>query len=237
MATPFAYWRYMTGLVCLGLAAGGCGPSDAIRSYTIPRPAARAERILAAIVPGPEQTWFFKVAAAPEEIQPHVDAFRQLIQSVRFEGTAPARPEWKLPAGWRQQEGSGMRFATLRFGGQDDPLELTVIPLPTPDGDPRTYAVSNINRWREQIGLAPMTADALDAESESVALASGTARVVDMVGQAVAPGAAPDQRSPNRRPAPRRRSATTRRTAGGRGGPAGCVRPRSASSTASSRRK
>lgn len=76
-----------------------------------------------------------------------------------------------------------MRFATLRFGGQDDPLELTVIPLPTPDGDPRTYAVSNINRWREQIGLAPMTADALDAESESVALASGTARVVDMVGQ------------------------------------------------------
>ncbi len=185
MAIESASFHCASGLLCLAIAVGttGCGQSDDIRSYTVPRPAGRAERILAAIVPGRDQTWFFKAADAPEKIEPHADAFRQLIQSIRFVGTEPARPEWTLPAGWRQQEGSGMRFATIQFGGDEDPLELTVIPLPTPDGDSESYTMSNINRWREQIGLAPITADALDAESEQISLDSKTARIVDMVGE------------------------------------------------------
>lgn len=169
--------------LAIALGASGCGRSDAIRRYTVPKPAAPARRILAAIVPGQEQTWFFKVAGAPREIEPHVGAFRRFIGSIRWVGSAPARPEWKLPEGWRQQEGSGMHFATLQLGGENNPLELTVTPLPTPEGDPEAYALSNINRWRQQLGLTPIALDELDAQSQQVSLESTTARIVDMVGR------------------------------------------------------
>lgn len=72
-------------------------------------------------------------------------------------GAAPkAEPQqgalkWTLPKGWTEAPGTGMRFATLTapVGGR---LETTVVVLPGPAGG----ELANVNRWRGQIGMAPL---------------------------------------------------------------------------------
>lgn len=75
-----------------------------------------------------------------------------------------------------------MRFATLEFGPADNSLELTVIPLPIPPGDRSAYVLSNVNRWRQQMNLDPITAAELDKQSEKIELDGATAVVVDLRG-------------------------------------------------------
>lgn len=122
------------------------------------------QRMLAAIVPQGQQAWFFKVIGSPQELEQHAEPFKSLIQSIRFEED---KPQWELPAGWQSNPGSGMRFATLDLDGDDGSLELSVTPLPI-FGEMDEYVLSNVNRWRGQVGLAPVTQDTLPDESEEL---------------------------------------------------------------------
>jgi hypothetical protein len=108
-----------------------------------------------------------------------VTAFQSLIQSIKF---VDGRPQWKLPAGWRERPGSGMRLATLELGSMDQPLELSVIRLGTMGMSDAAYVLSNVNRWRGQLQLPPITAEQLDAETQRVQLEGATATLVNLVG-------------------------------------------------------
>ncbi|MEX0820032.1 MAG: hypothetical protein WD070_10590, partial [Pirellulaceae bacterium] len=101
-----------------------------------------------------------------------------------------ADPQWELPPGWTQESGEGMRFATIKVETDEQTLELTVIPLPMP---PTDGMLSNINRWRGQLGLGPVDEAGLAKESTAVPLAEGTATIVNLVGKsgAGAPMAGP----------------------------------------------
>jgi hypothetical protein len=112
-----------------------------------------------------------------------VESFKKLIGSVHF-AAAGTSPEWTLPADWQQRPASGMRFATIVIGGGDKPLELSVIPLPSPPQDPADYALSNINRWRRQLGLPPIAATQLSKETEQLKLDGATATLVNLEGHA-----------------------------------------------------
>ncbi|UCE02237.1 MAG: hypothetical protein JSW67_13440 [Candidatus Latescibacterota bacterium] len=89
---------------------------------------------------------------------------------------------WELPEGWRQLPGEGMRFATLILeegsepGGK--PLELRVTPLGLFAGDP----LANVNRWREQIGLEHITAEALDSVAHEIEVDGRPTHIVSMRG-------------------------------------------------------
>lgn len=63
-------------------------------------------------------------------------------------------PHWELPAGWKEVPGTGMRFATIIVEAGDPPLEIRVTPLTMAAGD----LLDNINRWRQQIELPPVSA-------------------------------------------------------------------------------
>lgn len=78
---------------------------------------------------------------------------------------------WSVPAGWSQRTGSGMRLATLMppVGGG---VELSVVRLAGDAGGD----LANVNRWRGQLGLAPV--DSLAGQAETVAAPAGPARVV-----------------------------------------------------------
>ncbi|MFV2065448.1 MAG: hypothetical protein ACC645_00600 [Pirellulales bacterium] len=143
--------------------------------------AAENTRMLAALISQGEQTWFFKVTGPADVVDPFADTFRDFIRSVRFPKDAPHQPTWTLPEGWRQDPAKGMRYATVRFGPQDGPLAMSVIPLQTA-GDAETYTLMNINRWRSQLGLPPITAEQLDAETESIELPEGKATMVRFLG-------------------------------------------------------
>jgi hypothetical protein len=135
--------------VALVVLLAGCGDSDDIRRYKAPKPAAMSaspeqtmphapldsqspQRMLGAIIPNAAQGWFFKVNGTPAELEQHVSDFKQWLKTMRFEG---GQPSWQLPDGWRQMPASGMRFATVLLGPDDDALELSVIPLPI-EADP-----------------------------------------------------------------------------------------------------
>jgi hypothetical protein len=194
------------GLVCV-CACTGCDQSEEIRHYRAAKPATQAEpakravepstaerppaeahqsatnaadqRMLAAIVMHADQAWFFKSLGPTSQLEPQVDTFRLLLKSVRF---TAGKPQWDLPDGWRQKGESGMRYATLEFGPVENPVELTVIPLPIPPGDRAAYVLSNVNRWRQQLNLSPIAATELDQQSEELELDGATGVVVDLAG-------------------------------------------------------
>jgi hypothetical protein len=161
----------------------GCGRHDEITRYSITVPLGPSDvqptaaqpvrnvavdaapiRMLAAIVPQGKQTWFFKMTGPVEAVAKQQEPFLTLIKSVRFNGE-PAQPAWDLPENWRKLGATGMRFATIEIEEGDRKLELTVIPLQTM-GELDEYVLGNVNRWRGQLNLAPVSAIATDDDDD-----------------------------------------------------------------------
>ena len=181
------------GACWLAFSSVGCQQDEEIRHYRVPKPTSVAAdsdlpaapmahapaqgRMLGAMILTGDRAWYFKVVGPDQQIGTHAADFRSLIESVRF---ADDKPAWDLPDGWQQKPGSGMRFATLEFGPEQEPLELSVIPLGVPDGDSAACVLSNVNRWRGQMGLPPITADQLGDETVQLDLDGVTATLVDL---------------------------------------------------------
>jgi hypothetical protein len=97
---------------------------------------------------------------------------------------APPKPtgqgalKWTLPKGWTEGEAGGMRFATLKapFPGK---IDASVVVLPGTAGG----ELSNVNRWRGQIGLGPMDEKALAAARKPVNSKAGTVSVFDFTSE------------------------------------------------------
>ncbi|MFV2068427.1 MAG: hypothetical protein ACC645_15765 [Pirellulales bacterium] len=180
------------------LLFAGCGaPHDEITTYVVAKRAdsppigeARLpgrdgprDRMLAAIVLQGERAWFFKLVAPEKRVAKHAAQFEAFIRSVKFTGGAAAPPQWDVPAEWHEQAGSGMRFATFKLDAELPPLELTVIPLPVKATDPEEAILSNVNRWRGQMGLAPLPPDQLANETKRIPLDGPIeATLVNLVG-------------------------------------------------------
>jgi hypothetical protein len=178
--------RWSPVLAC-GLAAAavlGCQNGDEIRQYKAPREP--RVRLLAAIVPHGERTWFVKLTGPDPVVESHKADFRAFIQSFRFEDEADSPPSWTVPKGWRQdkappKKGNFGRVAAFRLPGQDgDDLELTVVPLGRKGqgGD----ILANVNRWRGQLGLSSLSADELNGVTEKLKVGGTEATLVDMKG-------------------------------------------------------
>lgn len=178
--TPFAFTSILAG----------CADEDPVSSYLGPNPhsahsSSKEEQVLlGAIVPYKGQGWFFKAVGPPDVVELEHDHFRQFIRSLDFTaGETRATPTWTVPQGWRQHAGSGMRYATLRFGPADSSVELTVIGLPTPDVADNAYILLNVNRWREELQLPSLHAGQLASTAEIIPLEGTEATVVHMRGE------------------------------------------------------
>jgi hypothetical protein len=161
-----------------GIAAvvmAGCQQADEIRRYQVPKTTAR---LLGAIIPHGERTWFLKLVGPVEEIKGQEEAFYQFLRSIRFTDQAKEPIRWTVPEGWQQEQGAGLRYATFHLGRKDQPLELTVTTL----GGESSNVLANVNRWRGQLGLAPITEAELAEGTKQVKFDGMTATVVDLVG-------------------------------------------------------
>ena len=167
-------------LLCAGLLAG-CGDPEEIREYTVTKPPVIQERMLAAMVPQGSQTWFFKLTGPDAAVESEMERFLELVQSVRF--PQPKTPAWDLPEKWQQTGSSGMRYATIQVPTPDKTLELTVTTLPTGEGDMEEYRLANVNRWRKQLGLKPISLADLPEETIEIPLKDAKASVVNLLGQ------------------------------------------------------
>jgi hypothetical protein len=89
---------------------------------------------------------------------------------------AQAKLAWKVPAGWLEQPPGPMQFAKfLASGKAGAKAEVSVAIIPGNGGGP----LANVNRWRGQIGLGPITQSALSSETSSLEVAGATALVLD----------------------------------------------------------
>lgn len=100
------------------------------------------------------------------------------------DASEPGTPRWRLPASWQEQPAAAMRVGSFAVaGGAGERAEVSIIPLAgTGGGD-----FENANRWRGQVGLAPLEHDPMDKLAEAVAIAGSPTRLFDFVG--TAPGA------------------------------------------------
>lgn len=172
----------------LVLLAGGCGETEQISRYAVPKetPTPTAQRDdVEPFDAQPASAWFLKLTGPAEAVAQIEDEFRALVESTSLGG---GEPTWTLPEGWTQQPGSAMRFATIVIDKTDPPLEVSVSRLTYPGGR-ESYLRDNINRWRGQIGLpASSAADWLAkaeaaGEIEAVGGDKQDTTLVDLTGQ------------------------------------------------------
>ena len=195
MRSHHALRRLLGGLILLipilMIPTLGCQRRDDVRVLELPKEtiptattnaAANNEpaepisaRMLAAIVPTEQKIWFFKMIGAPEVVEKVKPKFRELIDSLSLEN--PAQPQWELPEGWSSKPAGGMRLATLKAGVDQGAPLVSVIGLQPPQDN-----LDNINRWRNQLGLDPVTDGELSEYVEQWEVDDTEVTVTDIVG-------------------------------------------------------
>jgi hypothetical protein len=190
-------------LIALLAALAGCNPTEKVERYQVEKPDILAEkyfpesaatraatstgpdRMLAAIVPHGSQFWFFKLAGPADAVAGQGKGFLRFMLSVHFAAGAESPPEWTLPEGWTRQPGNQIRYATLEIDPGPPPLEVSVTTLEKPpEEDAAAEAVlRNVNRWRGQMGLAPITKDHLAEETKPLKVGGEMGTFVNLKGK------------------------------------------------------
>ncbi len=85
----------------------------------------------------------------------------------------------KVPAGWQEVPPGQIRVASFRVAGAGGKqADVSVIPLPGQAGSD----LDNVNRWRGQVGLPPVTAEELPKLAQTVEIARQQAQLYEQAG-------------------------------------------------------
>lgn len=87
---------------------------------------------------------------------------------------------WTAPAHWTAKPASAMRKGSFAIKDGDAEADLSITSFPGDTGG----LLANLNRWRGQISLPPLTQDQLNANREHVDIGPLHVDVVDFVGTA-----------------------------------------------------
>ena len=133
-------------------------------NLTSENPATDAEGILAGVLPRKTETWYFKFTGPVVVLRKTEGVFAEFLRSVRIAGSRETAPPPTPSAankinvtpadGWTPSEGSSMRAASFSIAGPDGAsADVSVVPIPGDSGS----VLDNVNRWRSQLKLAPLT--------------------------------------------------------------------------------
>ncbi|MBI5381096.1 MAG: hypothetical protein HZA31_04280 [Opitutae bacterium] len=94
---------------------------------------------------------------------------------------APTALSWTAPTHWQTKPASAMRRGSYAIRGESDATaDLSIIAFPGAAGG----LSDNLNRWRGQVGLPPLSAEQLKSETLNVKADSGLEfSVIDVVGE------------------------------------------------------
>lgn len=97
-------------------------------------------------------------------------------------GAVPSDLQWKLPSGWEEVPAGQMRRASFRVKTSNGKsADVGVFPPGIAGRD-----LDNVNRWRSQVGLAPVSEAELPKLAQSVEVAGQPAQLYDLAGQSAA---------------------------------------------------
>ncbi|SDS43953.1 hypothetical protein [Opitutus sp. GAS368] len=164
-----------------------------------------AQRMLGAIVPQAGATWFFKLTGPEAIVAQAKSAYLEFLQTVRAApvvarasatpppaaGPAPDMAntpvikadgpglKWTAPALWQEKPATAMRKATyLVPGASGANSELAITAFPGDVGG----ELANVNRWRGQLQLPPLTAAELPATITRIRVNGLSVTLVDLTG-------------------------------------------------------
>jgi hypothetical protein len=171
---------------CIVLVTGCKKESAGIRQYRVERSRsdlgslglteprledATPKRMIVAIAERPNATWFFKLLGPVKAVDASEQQWRQLLAAIEF--GADEKPRWGEAADWQTEGPRPMRFATLTRTIPDaGTVELAISSL-----GPNQDILNNVNRWRGQLSLDPVAADAMHLSTIDAVF--GTLRVFD----------------------------------------------------------
>jgi hypothetical protein len=152
------------------------------------------ERMLVAVANESGTAWFFKMMGDDGTVAGERVAFVAFLKSVHFHAdgaaasheAAPAAPaaaapeasaKWKIPASWTETAPGAMQQAKfLAKGDGAAEAEITLSVFPGQAGG----LLPNVNRWRKQIQLQPVTEDELEKLVQTQDVPTGKMTVLDM---------------------------------------------------------
>lgn len=134
------------------------------------------------------KSYSFTPASAPavEPAQPELPPSHPPIagltatpQTGAGEASNQDKPEWQVPAGWK--EGAGGQFVLTQFqlAGANNAEAIVTVSTLTGDGG---GLLGNVNRWRNQLTLTPLAESDLTSQVQSLDVLGGKAKLVDMKG-------------------------------------------------------
>jgi hypothetical protein len=154
-------------------------------------------RMIVASVRRSGATWFFKMTGDPAAVGEAKPAFMEFLKSIRFSGgndSEPATtttagdgssPKWSVPSNWVEKTPGPMLFESFSIADNAGAnAAVTVSFFQGAVGG----VLANVNRWRGQIGLAPVEQDQLAGISSALDTAGGAATLVDFEGADARPG-------------------------------------------------
>jgi hypothetical protein len=155
---------------------------------------AKDGRIVAAIAPGSTSTLFFKMRGNADLAEAQKPDFIKWVAAVcnaqtetkspqmaamPTTGAGAPRIKWDTPEGWTEVPPSSMRYASFSAPAEDGgKIDISVVTFP---GDGGSDA-DNINRWRGQIGLASVDANAVTSQVAPLKTADTTFSTTDIAG-------------------------------------------------------
>jgi len=157
------------------------------------------QRIIVAILTRGTMSWFFKMTGQDDFVTSQKQAFVQLLKSVQFDDSTPnttaaapasepAQPAsaevtgnsiWTVPSGWQALPPSQFLLAEYGITGANGAkADVNVAAMGGEGGG----LLPNINRWRGQLGLDPITENDLAQLTQTIDASGGKATLVDFTG-------------------------------------------------------
>jgi len=155
---------------------------------------AKDGRIIAAMTSAGGSTLFFKIRGNDALTESQKNDFIKWVTAVcnsqggnkasQMAGPAPSQDpsnpqiKWQTPPGWNEIPPSAMRYASFNVGGTQNKIDISVIMFPGDGGSD----IENVNRWRQQIGLPPMSESAVTSQLGTLKAGDATFATVDIAG-------------------------------------------------------
>jgi hypothetical protein len=178
-------WLVYCSLVAAALVTAGCTKTEDRKQASEDRSQNSGSSTQEAATPA------FQEASQPSAlppVHPDINASTQAFppvhpdismstQALSASAAADApNPQWTVPAGWQEGQSSAMRRATFALKGDDgQAAEVAVSSLPGDAGG----LLANVNRWRSQFGLGPLTPDQVAAVTADVDIDGMKVTLVD----------------------------------------------------------
>lgn len=162
----------------------------------------KKSRILGGTLALDDETWFFKLIGPDELVGAQKEQFKRFLETIKVEGTpalassaentgsktnaptpptlAPITPpfEYKTPPGWIPQPLAPMRLASFKVAGSNGAeADISVVSLAGIAGGD----LANINRWRDQLKLPPVSETELASISSHLNARGHDFLVTDLV--------------------------------------------------------